>query len=645
MKFLHSDKSLKMKNKKGGMLVLVLIIFAIALILVSSALTITIASRSRYYVDAETSQERLTLVCAAETIIDAIETQELSDKMLEGSINTELIIRGANTTEPGSSAAPNDGKKIAPGLTAGSGSQTKCKVTRDTESKDIFLDFSTVIDATGRDKNPENLRVRLKYTEPGPAPDICANMVTAGEDGASNDSPKLVVSDPRSFTVYHGDATVSNTSASFIHNRAIFTGKIKFGQGATFYNDVIFYGPKAGYDVNSGGNGLLVEGTHSIYFLGVAYDGQTGKQKALQNTDGSAATDGGGIQIGHGNHGDEVSAYFWNSGITVNNYTMANNYCKLWGVGKNASITITRTWGGNDIVTSDNGTASASGENKVYKSGEASVPAAVQTKFTQLENKAKTYMATGGEVDSAAKHKVPSSESLAGYAKPTSGELKGSNYSGLNSTVDGGTNYKISGTFTAGTMYIDLSMGSTTLMMNSNVTFRDFFIKVDNSYGNTLTIVMAQGVEFICKDQCDKCKDTGRTCGIISCPHVSEDWTKVEGQANTPNPCRAVAGSKPAAYIIGLGGNYFEAGRACTVDGYISLGGRAENGETPGTVKLGDNVNFYGRIEAVKFLQGNSDNLVLEYCPAPSEESDAPKPLTSKYTAEEYQFYYNSVTI
>ena len=57
------------------MLVLVLIIFAVSLILISSAMTITLASRSRYYVNTERSQERLTLSCAAEAVIDAIESQ------------------------------------------------------------------------------------------------------------------------------------------------------------------------------------------------------------------------------------------------------------------------------------------------------------------------------------------------------------------------------------------------------------------------------------------------------------------------------------------------------------------------------------------------------------------------------------------
>ncbi len=634
MKFLHSDNGLKMKNKKGGMLVLVLIIFAVALILVSSALTITIASRNRYYVDAETSQERLTLVSAAEAFLDALENQELTDKMLENSVNSELTIRGANTTMPGASAAPNDGHGIAPGLEGSARSTTKCKVTRDTSSKDIFLDFSTVIDATGRDKEPEKLRVRLKYTPPPPTPDLCSNMVTAGEDGASNDSPKLFVDDPRSFTVFHGDAQLSNTSASSIKNRAVFTGILKGGQGTKYYNDVIFYGPNAGYDIQSGGNGIQIEGNHNIYFLGVDYDGATGVQHALRHANGTNATDEGGLNIGSTT--SNVWTYFYNSDITINTYTMANNYIKFMVAGSGSSIKINRSWGDN-VIYNQGGTVTAGGQH-VYNASNA--PDDVKNNFATISAKATQYMSDGGEVDKAAKHKVPSSDDMDGYAVGSTTPLTGLDYSVT--TKLGGINYSMSGSYKHGVLNIDLSTGSSTIMMNSDVDFTDFYIQVDNSYGNELYIVLAEGKSFICNNQCGYCKDTGRTCGVISVPHVSYDWTKVEGQANTPNPCRAIAGEKPAAYIIGMGGNTFSAERACTVDAFISLGGRSEEGDTPGTVILKDLVNFYGRFEAVKVIQGMSDNLNMAYCPSPSEGSDKPTPLSSRYTAEDYQFYYGN---
>ena len=83
MKLLQLGKCHQKNSKRGGMLVIVLMIFCVSLILISSAMTITLSSRSRYYVDTERSQERLTLTCAAEAVVDAIESQEITDAQLQ----------------------------------------------------------------------------------------------------------------------------------------------------------------------------------------------------------------------------------------------------------------------------------------------------------------------------------------------------------------------------------------------------------------------------------------------------------------------------------------------------------------------------------------------------------------------------------
>ena len=105
MKFLHNGKLHQRNSRRGGMLILVLMIFAVSLILISSAMTITLASRNRYYVDAERSQERLTLSCAAETVIDALMTQEITDDQLELMATTngtsQYKITGANASRLG----------------------------------------------------------------------------------------------------------------------------------------------------------------------------------------------------------------------------------------------------------------------------------------------------------------------------------------------------------------------------------------------------------------------------------------------------------------------------------------------------------------------------------------------------------------
>ena len=624
MKFLRTSKR-HQANKKGGMLLLVLVIFGMSLILISSALTITIASRSRYYVDAELSQERLTLVSAAEAVIDAIENQELTDKMLVGAINSSLTIRGANTTSPSASAGATDGTNIAPGLAGASGSTTTCDVTKDESSDDIFLDFHTIIDVTSIDGHSENLRVRLKYTPPPPSPDICTNMVTTGEDGVTNDSPKLFVNDPRSFTVFHGTALVSNSSASSFQNRVVYTGIVKGGQGALYYNDIIFYGPNAGYDIQSGGNGLEIRGEHSFYFLGVDYDGATGRQHVLRHSDGSNATDEGGLNM------KAHSAYFYNADITINQYTMGNGYCPYLVADTGSNIKINRNWGGN-IIINDGGTVSANGNTVIQKS--ALVSGSVEEQeYQNLKYTGADYMANNGEIMRAAGRQIPTSDEMEVYKVSGGESIHSGGYGGGTVSKDGGKNYKMSGTYSQGVLEIDLSKGSTTITMTNDTTFTDFYIKVTNETDNTLNIVLNKGVKFIMSDQCGYCY-MGRTCGVVSTQHVSEDWT----QAETQRKVKAISGTKPAAYILGLGQNFVSAARACVVDAYICLGGR---GADASTLELKDNVNFYGRFEAVKVLQGNSDNLNMAYCPGPADGDSSPKPLTTCYKAEDYQFYYN----
>jgi hypothetical protein len=624
MKFLPTSKR-HQNNKKGGMLLLVLVIFGMSLILISSALTITIASRSRYYVDAELSQERLTLISAAETVIDAIENQEITDKMIQGAVNSTLTIRGANTTSPSASAGATSGLNIAPGLAGSTQSSTTCEVSKVDGSEDLYLDFHTIIDVTTLDGNSENLRVRLKYTPPAPTPEICTNMVTTGEDGVMNNSPKLFVNDPRSFTVFHGTANVSNESASSFQNRVVYTGIVKGGQGALYYNDIIFYGPNAGYDIQSTGNGLEIRGNHSFYFLGVPYEGVSGVQHVLRKADGSNATNESGLNM------KAHSAYFYNADITINAYTMGNGYCTYMVADSGSNIKINRNWGGN-VIINDGATVSANGNTVIQRSALAA-GSVEEAEYNNLKFTGADYMANNGEIMKAAGRQVPTSEEMEAYRVSGGEQLASGGYGGAVVTKDGGKNYRMSGTYSTGVMKIDLSKGDCTITMTGNTTFHDFYIQVSNEFDNELKIVLNKGVNFVMDDQCGFVY-MGRTCGIVSTQHVSEDWHQAEHQAAV----KAVSGTKPAAYILGMGQNFVSAARACVVDAYICLGGR---GADASTLELKDNVNFYGRFEAVKVLQGSSDNLNMAYCPGPNDGDTGPKPLTSCYSAEDYQFYYN----
>ena len=629
MKFLQNCKCHQRNSKRGGMLVLVLIIFAVSLILISSAMTITLASRSRYYVNTERSQERLTLSCAAEAVIDAIESQELTDAKLKSMVGASqpYMITGANATINSSSPSATNGKDIAPGLAGENVSKTYFSVEAVPDSEDLDLIFSTLIDVTGEDSKTENLRVRMKYNPPTEPVKICANMVTCGDDSSSNvvDVQMLYVETNQSYTVLHGNVEVTAAGETYINNPTVFTGLATGGQGTIYHNDVIFYGPNAGINNETTGNGFKIQpGQGSLFFLGVPYGEHSGKQEVFRDNhgNGSPETDSTGFEV----YGD--GAYFYNTNLTVGNYTMGTT-TEFWVVGPNSNITRQNSWAGN-VVVKDGGTANITG-NTYYDSPEGITNPDHQAKYNSLKTKANDYLADP-KLKSAAEHHVPTSDeqdgAYGGYKKGTM--LTNTSYSGNDTVIDGGKAYKMSGSYDDGSIEVDLSKGSASIFMTGNVTFNSFHIKCSNATGNQLIIVLDKNVQF---KMGDVTPWAGSITGILSVDQrMGTDFT----QAYTAN-LKGKSGEKPACSIVGLGNNLFYAGQAHIVDAYISLAGV---GDEASTVEFQNGPQFYGRFEAVNYHYTNGDPIKLSYCPSIDEEDPTPKPLISSYEAVSYEYFY-----
>ena len=642
MKLLHTDKCLKKNNKRGGMLVLVLMIFAVSLILISSAMSITMSSRSRYYVDVERSQERLTLTCAAETVIDAIQAQELTDEQLQSMASnphTEYKITGASKTSVKAGAAAVSGaNNIAPGLSTDSNNATVLKVSAVAGSQDIILDFSTKILVTGDDTKAESLRVYMKYTPPAPTPNVCENMVTCGEDGSYNDIPKLEVNGNESFTVFHGNVELASGSGSYIWNPTVITGMVKGGAGTVYHNDVIFYGPNAGIDVISPGNGVTIaSGQGDFFFLGKQLGENTGTQKVFRNSSGAAAVPSGFNVIADG-------AYFYNATMTASDWTMSGNAgTKYWVSGSGSNLNRTNQWDGGNVIIKDGGQASivSTSTSVLYNSISDVSDSATQAAYQRLKTKATNYLSSSA-LTAAAERSIPTtSEQTAVYGAYRTGEVI-PNVSGVQN-LHGGKAYKLQGgTYSYGRVRINLAEGDTTIYAAGNCTFKSFCFEVSNATTHKLTFVLDYGVTFKFDQQPDFW--TGMTDsttgtyypyvqGIIACDQRN-------GYAfNNPHSgdLRGAEGTEPAAIVIGLGKNVFEASRAQVVDAYISLAG---TGTDASTVVLKDKVHFYGRFEAVKIDTGNSDNLKMQNCPKLGEGSHGDAPKTSCYSAESYEYHY-----
>ena len=649
MKLLQLGKCHQKNSKRGGMLVIVLMIFCVSLILISSAMTITLSSRSRYYVDTERSQERLTLTCAAEAVVDAIESQEITDAQLQAmSSNPDkpYEITGATKTSVKEGAQADNGKNIAPGLSGATGNQTYMYVKpAGAGSKDIILDFSTKIVVTGDNDQAESLRVHMKYYPPAPTPKICENMVTCGEEGSYNDIPKLEVNGTKSFTVFHGDVELSSGSGSYIHNPTVITGTVKGGAGTIYHNDVIFYGPNAGCQLPSPGNGITIaSGEGNFYFLGVDYGEYSGNINFFKNSSGQTVTAGSGNQMSMNMKAD--GAYFYNTNLSSTDWTMSGNIdnpsnsagTTYWVVGSGSNVKrLNPNDGGNVILKAGgNVTVTNTEKNKVYNSVNEA-PDAAKTAFNNLSKKGAQYLADE-ELKNAASRKIPTAaEQQAEYGSYANGELITGN-SGIISK-DGGKAYKINGgTYTKGRIDIDLSKGDASLYIAGDVTFQSFCIKVSNASSHKLVIILGYGVDVKFDGQPNfwETMSDGMPYaqGIISCDQRDGyDWSDPHNMSNL----NAISGQEPAAIVIGLGKNTFDAGRAQVVDAYISLAG---TGTDASTVSLKDNVHFYGRFEAVNVDTGNSDNLKMEYCPKLGEGDSTPKPLISAYKAESYEYHY-----
>lgn len=643
MKFLRSGKRHQMNNKRGGMLVLVLMIFGVSLILISSALSITMSSRSRYYTDVERSQERLTLTCAAETVIDAIQAQELTDSQLQQmSTNTHAVyqITGASKMSVKAGASASDGSSnIAPGLSTSANNGTMMKVLPVSGSKDIILEFSTKIVVTGDNTKSENLRVYLKYTPPAPTPHVCENMVTCGEEGSYNDIPKLEVNGTESFTVFHGDVELSSGSGSYIHNPTVITGNVKGGAGTIYHNDVIFYGPNAGIYIPSPGNGVTIaSGEGDFYFLGVDLGESSGQMNLFKNSSG-AAISGANMNL------KADGAYFYNTKMTVGDWTLSGNGAgtTYWVAGSGSNLNRTNQWDGGNIIVKDGGNVStvSTSTNVVYNSIGDVTDTATQAAYARLKTRASSYLADSA-LKAAAEREIPTAtEQQIEYGAYRTGETI-PNVSGVQN-LHGNKAYKLTGgTYQYGRVRINLAEGDATIYVAGNCTFKSFCFEVSNATTHKLTFVLDYGVSMKFDGQPDFWNSITDTTTGTSYPYVQgilscDNRNGYNFASPHGGDLRGRSGDEPAAIVIGLGKNTFEAGRAQVVDAYISLAGK---GVDASTVILKDKVHFYGRFEAVKVDTGNSDNLKMQNCPKIGEGHNTPTPLTSCYTAESYEYFY-----
>lgn len=686
MKLLQLGKCHQKNNKRGGMLVIVLMIFAVSLILISSAMTTTLSSRSRYYVNTEKSQERLTLTCAAEAIVDAIESQEITDDQIiqmSKSSEDKYFITGVESTlypSEQTSLTSTDGKEIAPGLageTDSSKSRTYFTVAPEEGggTNDVVLTFRTLIDVTGEDSNSENLKVHLKWHEDGSDHDLCGNMVTAGDDTNPNvlNVQDLMVNTTQSYTVFHGNIEMSQQSQSYVANTAVITGTWKGGQGTYFFNDVIFYGKNASIDAGSGGNGLATTG--DVIFIGE--NATTGQAHVFRNgtlpegfnfvADGlylyNAEMSGMGKAVS-GTTGT-VSGIWefqpYSANVTKGKYWVVDtgSEVKRTAVNSGASNVIINNGVDPSKISVPSDSATIYTKDNINTTGSAADRAA----YTRISTKGKNYR-QDNDLKKAVQTKVPASHSsYEHYASMTPDNTIMSGCGHV--TYDGGkaTNssnparhlYMPAGTYSDGEVFIDLTKGDASIYMGGNVTLDNFAIRVSNTNigSNKLVIVLAKNATLKLVSAAHGAWDANspKQNGIISC---DQRHTPLETGDGWNDDMRATSGQIPGCIIVGLGKNTLLLQTPSILDAYVSLAGIGDNGSTFAFGGGGPTypVPFYGRIECAKVANGqsgqyssqglyNGGQMHMEYCPGLDEQSSGDEPLHTCYTADSYEYFYD----
>ena len=141
------------KNKQGAILIVVVLILALAMIFIATAMMLTQATRNRLYENTMSSQARLTVTSAAEVFLEALQTQEITDKQIDDMLS-ETPTRHTNNDDKIKMVVPG-----VPGMSEDDGNCTYLDLYfYDTSDKNtVYADFTTVIG-----DQVENVRIILK---------------------------------------------------------------------------------------------------------------------------------------------------------------------------------------------------------------------------------------------------------------------------------------------------------------------------------------------------------------------------------------------------------------------------------------------------------------------------------------------------
>lgn len=257
-------------EKKGVILVTIIFIVAMALLFITTALTISISSRQRVYANAKNDQARLTVTSLAQSIWQAIYSQQIRDRDLIALAQAGSVVRFNNSD--------------IPGMVTGSAATTTA----------YFYTISTGLDGTPNkigieckcdiDGEVQYYRLVLKKNVGEGVPSPMFNLtVDIGNGGLLNscnfglDASAITDNDRHNQTRYdatdnvmfiHGD-TRSDQDGSGFYTTLLCDGVV-YLRDAVFAYNAYFIGDGAGVQMTSTPqfNGASSGATADLYFWG-----------------------------------------------------------------------------------------------------------------------------------------------------------------------------------------------------------------------------------------------------------------------------------------------------------------------------------------------------------------------------------------
>ena len=297
------------RNKQGAILVLVVLILALAMIFIASAMMLTQATRSRLYENTMSSQARLTVSAAAETFLEALQTQEITDKQMDA------MLAECSTRQTDNSKKI---KMVVSGVPGMSNAPDNCTYLDiyypdATNTTKVYCDFTTVIgDQT------ENVRVILVVEDP--------NTNNTGRFKNQIDIGGDVGTEQLRFTRGVGMTSAAKRAENITDNTILLrAGAYEQASSSIVYSDVV-YAPGSVATWGGGntfnGNMIFLDGAYlSSYSSGTAFNGDFYFVGGSDNKAGltSGGTDDGwsappqnpGDPINWGNFNENNSFYFY----------------------------------------------------------------------------------------------------------------------------------------------------------------------------------------------------------------------------------------------------------------------------------------------------------------------------------------------